>query len=96
MIKLLLRFIVKLFLGNELTSEQMNKILSARFLMAVLFSTTYCAVIFLCTLCMLKKILAVETGIALIAAFALIVREIADDYFNRNDRGQNGKTPPVA
>ena len=90
MIKLLLRFIVKLFLGNELTVEQMNKILSARFLMAILFSVTYCLVVVLCTYCMLKKILAVETGVAVIAAFALVVREIADDYFKREDRTQNG------
>ena len=93
MIKLLLRFIVKLFLGNELTAEQMNKILSARFLMAILFSVTYCGVILLCTYAMIKKVLAVETGIALIGAFALVVREIADDYFKREDRAKENGQP---
>ena len=86
MIKLLLRFIVKIFLGNELTKEQMDKILSARFLMTILFSSAYCVVILLCTYAMIRKIIAVETGVALIGAFALIVREIADDYFKREDR----------
>jgi hypothetical protein len=38
-----------------------------------------------------KKIISVETGVALIASFALIVREIADDYFKRDDRTKEGK-----
>jgi uncharacterized membrane protein (DUF485 family) len=63
---------------------------SARFLMAILFSVTYCGVILLCTYAMVKKVIAVETGIALIAAFALVVREIVSDYFRRNRPEENG------
>lgn len=43
-----------------------------------------------CTIAMLKTRINTETYIALVGAFALIVREIADDYFNRQDRKQDG------
>jgi len=64
----------------------LEKLFSGRWVMTVSFTITYCVVILLCTYAMLKKILAVETAVALIAGFALIVREIAIDYFNRDDR----------
>ena len=69
-----------------------DKLLSARFLMATGFMATYCLIITLCTIGMLMKILNVETGVALIAAFALIVREVADDYFKRDRTKENGHT----
>ena len=63
---------------------------SARFLMAILFSTTYCIVMIACTVALLKKILTVETYVALLGAFALVVREIAGDYFQRERPKENG------
>lgn len=63
-----------------------KKEVSARKIMAVLFSSTYCLVIIVCTIGLMKKIIAVETYVALIAAFALVVREIVSDYFDRKDR----------
>ena len=66
----------------------LDKVLSARFIMAIAFTFTYCFVIALCTLALFKKLIMVETYVALLAAFALIVREIADDYFKREDRKQ--------
>ena len=79
--------------GGKMTIKEIltAKFTSARFLMAILFSTTYCLVILGCTVALLLKILAVETYVALVGAFALIVREIASDYFGREDRkSENG------
>lgn len=59
---------------------------SARFLMAVTFSSTYCLVILACTAALILKIVTVETYVALVGAFALVVREIVSDYFERKDR----------
>lgn len=66
--------------------QTVDKFLSARFLMAIGFSVTYCLIMLLCSIALLYKILTVETYVALIGAFALIVREIVSDYFERKDR----------
>lgn len=60
------------------------KLTSAQFLMANYFSITYCLIMIGCTVALLKNKIQVETYVALLGAFALIVREIADDYFKRN------------
>ncbi len=66
---------------------------SARFLMSILFSATYCLIMLGCTYALIKKIITVETYVALVGAFALVVREIVNDYFERKDRPQeNGGT----
>ena len=65
-----------------------RQLTSARFLMAILFSVTYCIIMIACTIALLKKIITVETYIALLGAFALVVREIVSDYFERKDRKQ--------
>ncbi|MFA6067516.1 MAG: hypothetical protein WC810_02945 [Janthinobacterium sp.] len=65
-----------------------DKLLSARFLMAVAYTLTYCSIMVLLTIALLQKIVNVETYVALLAAFALIVREIAGDYFSRQDRSK--------
>ena len=59
---------------------------SARKYMAIIFSSTYCLVIFGLTIALLWEIVKVDTYIACLAAFALIVREITDAYFKREDR----------
>ena len=72
---------------KEIIVKQMTP---ARFLMAILFSATYCIIILLCSIALLKKILAVETYVALLGAFALVVREIVSDYFKRKRPEENG------
>ena len=65
------------------------KLLSGRYYLTIAFSTTYCLIMLGLTIALLKKIIVVETYVALLGAFALIVREIAGDYFSRNDRQTN-------
>ena len=67
-----------------------DKVFSARFLMAIIFTLSYCLIMIGCLVAVLKKILSVETFIALLATFAIIVRQIADDYFKREDRKKEG------
>ena len=67
------------------------KEVSARKFMVWVFSTTYCLIMVGCTIALLKKIIATDTYIALLATFSLIVKGIAEDYFGREDRKQNGK-----
>ena len=64
----------------------MSKEVSARKIMAILFSVTYCLILLGCTIALMKKIISVETYVALVGAFALVVREIVSDYFSRTDR----------
>ena len=64
----------------------MNKEISARKIMAIMFSITYCVIMVSCTIALIIKLLTVETYVALLGAFALVVREIVDNYFNRTDR----------
>lgn len=63
-----------------------KKSVSARFVMAVGFSLTYCFIMIACVLLTGLKILTAQTFIALLGGFALIVREIVNDYFERKDR----------
>ena len=69
--------------------------MSARFIMAVMFSGVYCIVILACTIALIQKTLAVETYVALVGAFALVVREIVSDYFDRKDRANIQSTDAV-
>ena len=86
---------VRFYGGGEMTIREIifNQITSARFLMSILFSGTYCLIMLGCTFALMKKIITVETYVALVGAFALVVREIVNDYFERKDRNQqNGGT----
>ena len=67
-----------------------NHIISARFIMAIGFSLTYCLIMIASTIALLYKILTVETFVALLGAFALVVREIVSDYFKRKRPEDNG------
>ncbi len=70
----------------------MNKEMSARKIMAIMFSVTYCLIMLACTIALLKKSVTVETYVALLGAFALVVREIISAYFDRKDRGNGTPT----
>jgi len=62
------------------------KIFSARFLIAVSFSFTYCLVEIGCVYLTYRKVMSIEVFIAQFATFAVIMREIAKWYFDREDR----------
>ena len=68
--------------------------MSARFIMAILFSATYCLIMTVCTVALIMKILTVETYVALVGEFALVVREIVSDYFDRKDRTNGNNIKP--
>ena len=69
----------------------LEKIFSARFIMAVVFSATYCGMLLGCVYLVTKGKMDTPTLVALIGAFAIIVREIAEWYFIRPDRkNENG------
>lgn len=70
------------------------KDLSARKFMAVWFSIIYGIIMVILTIAFAKKLVAVETYLALLGTFALIVKEIANDYFDRSDRVTNGNGKP--
>ena len=76
--------------AENLIKPIIDKSLSARFLMALAFSFTYCLVIIACTIALFKKLLTIETYIALLASFVLVVREITDSYFKRDRSKENG------
>lgn len=73
---------------SDPVQEKKPSNISARFVMAVLFSATYCLVVFAAGIAMCLKIVDVPTFISILATFALVVREITDAYFKRTDRGQ--------
>ena len=72
----------------------MKEPISARKFMAICFSIVYCAIMLILTFAFAKKLVAVETYLALLGTFALIVKEIANDYFDRSDRVTNGNSKP--
>ena len=63
-----------------------KKELSARKYMTIIFSTTYCLIMFGLTIALLIKLIRLDTYIACLASFVLIVREISEAYFKREDR----------
>ena len=66
----------------------MKEPISARKFMAVCFSIVYCLIMLMITIIFWQKLIPAETYIALLGAFALVVKEIANDYFDR-DRSQD-------
>ena len=70
------------------------KDLSARKFMAIWYSIMYGIIMVGITIAFVKKLIIPETYIALLGGFALIAKEIANDYFDRNDRITNGNGKP--
>jgi hypothetical protein len=71
----------------------LEKVFSARFLMTIFFTFTYCLIEMGCVYLAFKKIMSIEVFIAQLATFTVIVREIAEWYFVRKDRkDENGKS----
>ena len=74
----------------------MKEPISARKFMAIFFSIVYGLIMLMVTVIFWQKLIPAETYIALLGAFALVVKEIANDYFDRDrtqDRvlNENGK-----
>jgi len=67
--------------------------ISARKFMAVWFSIVYGIIMIIITAAFWFKDLTPETYIALLGAFALIVKEIVNDYFDK-DRTNGKETKP--
>ena len=65
--------------------------ISARYIMAIGFSITYCIIMLLLTIGLMKKMIGVDTYVAVLGAFALVVREIVSDYFDRKDRSNGAE-----
>ena len=63
-----------------------KKEMSARKYMAIVFSTTYCLIMAGLTIALLINLIRLDTYIACLASFVLIVREISEAYFKREDR----------
>ena len=72
----------------------MKEPISARKFMAVWYSIVYGIIMIAITFTFAKKIITPETYIALLGGFALIAKEIANDYFDRSDRITNGNSKP--
>ena len=70
------------------------KDLSARKFMAIWYSTMYGIIMVGITIAFVQKLIIPETYIALLGGFALIAKEIANDYFDRSDRTTNGNGKP--
>jgi hypothetical protein len=68
----------------------LEKVFSARFLMTIFFTFTYCLIEMGCVYLAFKKIMSIEVFIAQLATFTVIVREIAEWYFKRDDRAKEG------
>jgi len=69
-----------------------EKKMSARKFMAIVFTVTYCLIMLGLTVALLRDIIEKDTYIALLASFVLIVREISDAYFKREDRNGKGES----
>ena len=75
---------------KELLKEFLPKLLSGRYYMTIIFTSSYCLIMIGLTIALLKKLINTDTYIALLATFTLVVRQIADDYFKRTDRKNGG------
>ena len=70
----------------------LDKILSARFLMAIGFTTTYCLVMIASIVLCIMKLISVEVFLALLTGFSSNLIYIVKSYFERIDR-TNGNIP---
>ena len=73
-----------------MNDKHIDKFLSARFLMAVGFSFTYCLVIIASIILAITGKLSIEVFLALLTGFSSTMLYIVKSYFERNDRKENG------
>ena len=71
---------------KEFAKYVISKMMSARFLMAVMFAATYCGVMVGCVVLTVKKILPVEAFLGIFAGFSGVATMIYESYFKREDR----------
>lgn len=72
-----------------------KKEFSARKFMAIWYSITYGIIMVFITIAFVKKIIIPETYIALLGGFALIAKEIANDYFDKDRTNGKPVEPPI-
>lgn len=73
----------------------MNKLWSARFWTLMLDSTIYPGCVILSGVLAVQGKIQVETFIAILGGYALLVKETRQKYFDRDDRTQTKETPDV-
>lgn len=69
--------------------------MGARYIMTILIALTLCIVMTLITIQLWQKAISFEVFSAVFTPFALIVREITDAYFKRDDRGVKDAGKPT-
>lgn len=74
-----------------MNEKTLNKLLSARFLMAVGFSATYCLVIISSIILAIIGKLSIEVFLALLTGFSSTMLYIVQSYFERKDRTNGGQ-----
>ena len=65
-----------------------DKILGGRYFATVMIITTYCILMLACMFLVVKNLVTSETFMGMFTAFALLAKEIIQNYFNRSDREQ--------
>lgn len=71
---------------DDVLKRLFSKITSARFMMTLLFSATYCLGVIYALYLTAKGVLKVETFLGIWAGFTPLVILIAEWYFKREDR----------
>lgn len=74
----------------EIINNIVNKCLSARFLMTIIFSFTYCGVILGCTYAMLKGKLTIDAFLGIFVGFVTLSTMITKSYFDKYRPKENG------
>jgi len=64
----------------------MHKLLSGRYFLVVVITSTYCITILKCVGLVAQKLMAIETFIALFAGLSTLAGTIVYAYFDRKDR----------
>ncbi len=67
-----------------------TKFTSARFIMAIMFSSTYCVVILACVYLNVKGVMKLETFLGIFTGFTAVAVTIVKSYFERKDRKNGG------
>lgn len=66
--------------------HMLNKLLSGRLIMVIIFSATYCLVIIGCVILAMMKLMSIEAFLGIFSGFSAIMLLIAKSYYERQDR----------
>jgi len=79
---------------QETMARVIDKGFSGRFICLTSIAVTYCVVIILVLVLVVKKIIGWEAFVGIFTPFALIAQDVVQSYFNRTDRYQPEKENP--